>query len=149
MRMYKKVLVAVDLSDESEQILKAAVDIAAANEAEINIIHVTDNPVTLYSQWSDYIVPYSEEKIREVLFEKLAKMVEDMGLSKSLITIDFGRAIDLIVDKAEKEECDLIVVGSHGRHGIKLLLGSTANGVLHHANCDVLAVRVREVIEQS
>ena len=37
---------------------------------------------------------------------------------------------------------DLIVVGSHGRHGLALLLGSTANGVLHGANCDVLAVRV-------
>jgi universal stress protein A len=37
---------------------------------------------------------------------------------------------------------DLVVVGSHGRHGLSLLLGSTANGVLHGAGCDVLAVRV-------
>jgi len=145
--MYRKVLVAVDLSDESEQVLRAAAEIAAANEAEILILHVTDNPVTLYSQWSDYVVPYSEDKIRELLFSKLADLVESLGLNKSLITIDFGRAIDLIVDKADKEECDLIVVGSHGRHGVKLLLGSTANGVLHHASCDVLAIRVRETIE--
>ncbi len=147
MSMYRKVLVAVDLSDESEQVLRAAAEIAAANEAEILILHVTDNPVTLYSQWSDYVVPYSEDKIRELLFSKLADLVESLGLNKSLITIDFGRAIDLIVDKADKEECDLIVVGSHGRHGVKLLLGSTANGVLHHASCDVLAIRVRETIE--
>ncbi|MEO1899758.1 MAG: universal stress protein, partial [Methylococcales bacterium] len=39
---------------------------------------------------------------------------------------------------------DLIVVGSHGRHGLALLLGSTANGVLHHAVCDVLAVRLSD-----
>jgi universal stress protein A len=38
----------------------------------------------------------------------------------------------------------LIVVGSHGRHGVRLLLGSTANGILHHAKCDVLAVRIKE-----
>ena len=43
---------------------------------------------------------------------------------------------------AEELGTDLIVVGSHGRHGLALLMGSTANGVLHGANCDVLAVRV-------
>jgi universal stress protein A len=39
---------------------------------------------------------------------------------------------------------DLIVVGSHGRHGLQLILGSTANAVLHHASVDVIAVRVKE-----
>ncbi len=43
---------------------------------------------------------------------------------------------------AEELGADLIVVGSHGRHGLALLLGSTANGVLHGATTDVLAVRV-------
>jgi universal stress protein A len=75
-------------------------------------------------------------------------LVEEVGLSRSLITIDFGRAVDVIVDKAESDQTELIVIGSHGRHGIKALLGSTTNGVLHHANCDVLSVRVREVIDQ-
>ena len=43
---------------------------------------------------------------------------------------------------AQSKKVDLIVVGSHGRHGLGLLLGATANGVLHGANCDVLTVRV-------
>ena len=43
---------------------------------------------------------------------------------------------------AEQLDVDLIVVGSHGRYGLALLMGSTANGVLHGASCDVLAVRV-------
>jgi len=43
---------------------------------------------------------------------------------------------------AREQDIDLIVVGSHGRHGIDVLLGSTANAVLHRAHCDVLAVRV-------
>ena len=149
MSTYNKILVAVDLSFEAEQVLQAAADIAVDNKAEISIIHVADNPVTPYSQWSDYVVPFSDTQIREALFTKLAEIVESAGLSKSLITIDFGRPIDVIIAKAEKEQSDLIVVGSHGRHGITVLLGSTANGVLHHANCDVLAVRVREVIDQA
>lgn len=45
---------------------------------------------------------------------------------------------------AEENNVDLIVVGSHGRKGIKMLLGSTANAVLHHAGCDVLAVRLKD-----
>jgi universal stress protein A len=148
MAAYRNILVAIDVSEEAEQVLQAAADIAEMNQAQVKIIHVTDNPVTPYSQWSDYVVPYSEVQIREVIFNKLAARVESCGLSKSLITIDFGRAIDVILAKAEQEQSDLIVVGSHGRHGVKLLLGSTANGILHRANCDVLAVRVREIIEQ-
>lgn len=145
---YKKILVAIDISAEAEQVLQAAADIAVANQSAISIIHVTDSPVSPYSQWSDYVVPVTENQIRESLFKKLAALVEEVGLSKSLITIEFGRAIDVIIDKAETEQAELIVIGSHGRHGIKVLLGSTANGVLHHANCDVLSVRVREVIDQ-
>lgn len=44
---------------------------------------------------------------------------------------------------AKEQRCDLIVVGSHGRHGLALLLGSTANDILHGAPCDVLAVRLK------
>ncbi|EAW31305.1 hypothetical protein GP2143_07144, partial [marine gamma proteobacterium HTCC2143] len=53
-----------------------------------------------------------------------------------------GRAENEIHSLAEELGAELIVVGSHGRHGIALLLGSTANGILHGATCDVLAVRV-------
>jgi len=49
-----------------------------------------------------------------------------------------------IIKIAEENNVDLIIVGSHGRHGLALLLGSTANGVLHHAKCDVLAVRIKD-----
>ena len=148
MATYKKVLVAIDLSDESEQVLEAAADIAAVNAAELSVIHITENSVTPYSQSSGRGVHVSENQIRESLFASLSELVEAAGLSKSLIHIDFGRPIDLIIDRAKTFDADLIVIGSHGRHGLKLLLGSTANGVLHYASCDVLAVRVRDIIEQ-
>ena len=54
----------------------------------------------------------------------------------------FGRPESELQRAAEAKGADVIVVGSHGRHGLALLLGSTANGVLHGATCDVLAVRV-------
>lgn len=49
---------------------------------------------------------------------------------------------------ADENGVDLIVVGSHGRHGFALLLGSTSTGVLHGAQCDVLAVRVGKESEE-
>jgi universal stress protein A len=54
-----------------------------------------------------------------------------------------GRPETEIHHVAEEIGADLVVVGSHGRHGLSLLMGSTANGVLHGAKCDVLAVRVQ------
>ena len=56
-------------------------------------------------------------------------------------TLDVSATVNQI-NKLEEAGADIIVVGSHGRHGLALLLGSTANGVLHGASCDVLAVRV-------
>jgi universal stress protein A len=45
---------------------------------------------------------------------------------------------------AEEQQVDLVVTGSHGRHGLALILGSTANAILHGAKCDVLAVRITD-----
>lgn len=57
--------------------------------------------------------------------------------------LEMGSPKTEIIRVATENQVDLIVVGSHGRHGLALLLGSTANGVLHHAPCDVLAVRLQ------
>ncbi|WP_288368232.1 universal stress protein [uncultured Alcanivorax sp.] len=58
------------------------------------------------------------------------------------IDIRFGYAAEEIVRKAKDDGADLIVLGTHGRRGIRLLLGSTADRVLHHAPCNVLAIRI-------
>ena len=71
-------------------------------------------------------------------------MAKDSQLHEATAVVEFGRPADLIVEVAERENIDLIVLGSHGKHGVALLLGSTADGVLHHAQCDVLAVRIKK-----
>ena len=62
---------------------------------------------------------------------------------KADIYISGGVAKTEIIKFAKKLEADLIVVGSHGAHGIKGILGETATGVLHKAKCDVFVVRVK------
>lgn len=75
--------------------------------------------------------------------ERLNKLSEIMAIEPAQRWLVWGEPKQEIVRIAEQENVDLIVVGSHGRHGLALLLGSTANGVLHYAKCDVLAVRLQ------
>ncbi len=65
-----------------------------------------------------------------------------MVISKENQVVTVGRPESEIHRLAKEQGVDLVVVGSHGRRGIQLLLGSTANGVLHGSECDVLAVRI-------
>ena len=76
--------------------------------------------------------------------KRLAKLAEKLGVTEDRLWLEMGSPKTEIIRVAEENKVDLIVVGSHGRHGLGLLLGSTANGVLHHATCDVLAVRLQD-----
>ena len=75
---------------------------------------------------------------------QIKKVANALAIPEQRQWIEFGNPRYDVVRLAEQHQADLIVVGSHGRHGIQLLLGSTANAVLHHAKCDVLAVRLSE-----
>lgn len=75
---------------------------------------------------------------------QLTKMAVDFDIAEKNQIMEIGSPKLEIVRIAKEIQADLIVVGSHGRHGLALLLGSTANGVLHHAVCDVLAVRLSD-----
>jgi len=85
-----------------------------------------------------------QDQIHEQAKRHLSEFAERHGVPATHSHLIFGRPDSEIHRLAEELDPDLIVVGSHGRHGLALLLGSTANGVLHGATCDVLAVRVGE-----
>ncbi|HEY9149438.1 MAG TPA: universal stress protein, partial [Gammaproteobacteria bacterium] len=73
-----------------------------------------------------------------------AEVGERIGIAVADQHVLQGNTRGEIQRLAEETKADLIVLGSHGRQGIQRLLGSTANGVLHGAPCDVLAVRIRD-----
>ncbi|KAF3977753.1 MAG: universal stress protein [Methylococcales symbiont of Iophon sp. n. MRB-2018] len=75
--------------------------------------------------------------------KQLAKMAADSDILETKQYMELGSPKRKIVSIAKQQNVDLLVVGSHGRHGLALLLASTANAVLHHAACDVLAVRLK------
>ncbi|TQV70169.1 universal stress protein [Exilibacterium tricleocarpae] len=146
--MYKNILTAIDISAESEQVLQAAKRLGDVYGAEISVIHVADNPRTfypsVYGEIAGYDFTFDEQTFRQSLVERVAKLAQPFGIESDHVSVEFGSVTNQVVEKAANLGTDLIVLGSHGRHGIQLLLGSTANGVLHHAECDVLAVRVKE-----
>ncbi len=83
-----------------------------------------------------------QEQIQDTAKMHLAEFARSLKIPDEDQHLIFGRPETEIHALANQIGADLIVVGSHGRHGLALLLGSTANGVLHGAPCDVLAVRV-------
>ena len=141
--MYKKILVAVDLGEEAVQVMKAAKKQADLHKAELKVYHVFDIPMQIYGDWiTEQIL--SLEDLRVEVSARLKTLATEAGLGDASLNVVTGHAVNTLMDVTETENPDLIVMGSHGKHGLQLLLGSTATGVLHHAKCDVLAVRVKQ-----
>jgi universal stress protein A len=148
---YRHVLVAVDLSEQDTYVVRKARHLAQVFDAKLSIIHVLDNipmPDTAYGT----IIPLNEDSSYEMLEAvkaKLRKLGEWMAIDLERRWLVWGVPGEEIVRIARQEHVDLIMVGSHGRHGLGLLMGSTANRVLHHASCDVMAVRFPEEVERA
>lgn len=146
MATYQKILVAVDLSSESEAVLEKA-QLIADSSAEVHLVYVQEPMDNVYVG----IVPQSaafsglgdiEAELGNELKQKLAILGEKFNLPADNLHILNGSPAHEVHRFAEQNETDLIVIGTHGQKGLQLLLGSTANAVLHGASCDVLSVRV-------
>ncbi|WP_426142637.1 universal stress protein [Pseudomonas sp. DWP3-1-2] len=142
---YKHVLAAVDLTEECNAVMDRAREIADRNGATFSLVHIVepmamafggDVPMDL-SQLQQQQFDQAKEKLAALRAQYPATRFGDAHLV-------YGQPRQEIHQLATKEKCDLIVIGSHGRHGLALLLGSTANDVLHGAPCDVLAVRLKK-----
>ena len=84
-----------------------------------------------------------QEQLYQHAREQLQSFCERLDYPVEQQLVITGHIESEIHRLSEEQSVDLVIVGSHGRHGLALLLGSTANGVLHGACCDVLAVRIQ------
>lgn len=140
---YKKIIAAVDLSEEGEAVMARALSIAKASDATLMLLHVIEPIGYAYGGDIPLDIGALQLQMDQTARAQLAQYGEKFGVAKAHQQVAIGRPETEIHRLAEDQGADLIVVGSHGRHGIQLLLGSTANGVLHGAKCDVLAVRIK------
>lgn len=144
MDAYKQILLAVDLSVEAEQIIERARMFARQGETRVTLMHVVEPLVTESSYDLVTSLPADLETTRQAQAEDfLQRKLDDSGLGLTSLRVTSGSIKAEILRVAEEIGADLIMLGTHGRHGVGLLLGSTANSVLHGTPCDVLAVRIK------
>jgi len=139
---YRRIMLAVDLTEESNAVAERARKLAGAFNAELHVVHVIEPLSLAYGGDIPMDLSTVQDQIHEQAKSHLAEFCASLGVPPERQHLIFGRPESEIQRTAENAKADIIVVGSHGRHGLALLLGSTANGVLHGASCDVLAVRV-------
>jgi len=146
MDSYQHILLAVDFSEQGDYVIRKAKYLADIFNAKLGIIHVLDNipmPDTAYGT----VIPLYKNSSYELLEAEKSRLMQigdRLDIDTARRWMIWGVPEQEIVRIAEQEHVDLIVVGSHGRHGLALLLGSTANSVLHHAKCDVMAIRLQD-----
>jgi universal stress protein A len=142
MSHYKTILLAIDLTEEADLVAEKAISIQQDESSLIHLVHVVE-PIS-FAYGGDIPMDFStiQEDIQEQAKKQLAELGKRYQIPDERQHIIMGRPETEIHNQAETLGADVIVIGSHGRHGLALLLGSTANGVLHGAKCDVLAVRV-------
>ena len=144
MAAYEHILAGVDLSDEADQILAKAADLAVTSNAKLTLLHVVEPLTFAYGGDIPVDLTQIQEQLQTQAEEKLGQLAQNLSIPNVEGQVLIGQPVAEIHDYAEDNGVDLVVIGSHGRQGLALLLGSTANGVLHGAKCDVLAVRVKE-----
>lgn len=141
---YQHILWATDFSPKALQVGQRAKTLAKCTGARLSLIHVIEESSLSAGYEMIPVLPELPDDARiEEARDALNRIATQLELNDSKQwVIPALSTKEGILKIATEKHIDLIVVGSHGRHGLALLLGSTANAVLHGAPCDVLAVRI-------
>jgi len=139
MAMYKRVLFATDFDEVGINAAQKAKKIAEESGAQLFLVHVVEAiPAYAYPGFAGFAEV--EVAIREQADKELTALAKKLGVDKKHQLLEFGSIKNEVLRVAQEHQIDLIVTGSHGKHGLALLLGSTAEAILHGAQCDILTV---------
>ena len=143
MGVYRRMLLVVDLTEDSLAIGRKAQALAQALGAEVELLHVVEFvPVEPMGEPLMPAVQIEEELLQRAQ-QRLAALAADLGLAGAACRVESGNVKAEIVRVARERHTDLIVLGSRERHGLSILVNLTEDTVLHAAPCDVLAMRAR------
>ena len=143
MSSYKHILVGLDLAPESQQVVDRVKFLFSNADTKISICHILEPLAFTYG--GDIPVDLSDvqTQLTDQATQRLSKLGAELDVSPENQHVILGHPAQEMHSMAKAENIELIVVGSHGRHGFSLIFGSTSNSVLHGAQCDVLAVIIK------
>ena len=144
MSLYHNILVALECGKDAQHVLAKASALAEQNpSAKIHLVHVVLDLIV--ADWAgspgQIPPPLDQEALAQSGADYLRPFIESAGLEPNNLIMCFGPPAQQILKQADNLDADLIVAGSHSRHGLEVLLGSTAHKILNLAECDVLLVR--------
>jgi len=149
--MYANILLSTDGSDVAKKGVKHGIALAKALNAKVTVITVTEPlPIYLGTGFDSGWIPSKDEidsfdaarkKFAGKVLDEARAMAEQSGISAELLHVSNEHPATAIIETAKSRGCDLIVMGSHGRRGLrKLLLGSQTSEVLADGSVPVLVV---------
>jgi universal stress protein A len=145
MKKYKHALIAIDVSNETNALLQQAKQITQAFNCTLSVIHVCEPIPAVLGEYLTLELPIGTKTLQDHVKNRLCKLTQDQGIPAEDVHILHGRTAEEVVTYANNYQVDLIITGSHTHRGLQRLLGSTANEILHKANCDVMTLKIAEL----
>lgn len=139
--MYQHALLAADLAQDTGAVIDRAAGLAAAG-TRLTLIHVIEPLALAYGAEMPMDLGALQEEVTRRAAGRLDEIGERLRVPREDRLLVTGVIEKEVLRVAAERAVDLILLGSHTRRGLSVLLGSTANAVLNHAPCDVLAVRI-------
>lgn len=141
----KKILCPVDFSECSDHALKYATAFAQMYSSRLSLLHVVEMPfLPAYSMAGIPDIYFPVDEVQKQCADKMNKLVEKLSDGDLDVhgDVQVGSPFLEIIKRAKEEESDLIVLGTHGRSGLKhMIIGSVAEKVVRKAPCPVLSVK--------
>ncbi|MBO9651008.1 MAG: universal stress protein [Variovorax sp.] len=148
--MYKRILVATDASELSDLAVKSAIDLALSMQAELVAVRVVRRDPNSYFEGSVVLPQVDVAGLIEQINAEAQRTVDQIkaaadakGVKKTLALVVQSETVsDAIIETARDQQCDVIVMASNGRKGLKrMLMGSETLQVLTHSHIPVLVLR--------
>jgi nucleotide-binding universal stress UspA family protein len=144
--MYERILVPTDGSECAEAAVDHAVDLASKYDAEVHVLYVVDVRVSGQGEWAldAEAVHEAGQDHGDAVVERVAEGIRSAGV-EATTAVRTGIPGNEIRDYAAEADCDLVVMGTHGRTGIdRYLIGSVAERIVRTADVPVMTVRAED-----
>lgn len=139
--MYKNILFATDLLSEHEHLIEKAANIAKQFNATLYLLHVIELP-TSYQLAQSLGFTELANPAKDDAQTVLSIVGENLDIPVAQQFVEIGSVKEIIFNKVQDLDCQLVICGSRSTHGLETLLGSTAHAIANRAPCDVLTLRV-------